>query len=1251
MTAFADGGIGAPGAPGAPGAAAREAACPYPGLEAFTADNRHFFFGRANDTQLLISNLYASPLTVVYGSSGVGKTSVILAGVVPEVEREGDAAILVHRTWQDAARSRSLGARLAEVVGRALGEAPLAADVPLDVPLDVLAERLAARWRRPIFLVFDQFEEYFLYNEASDDAGSLDGELARLINRRDLNVNVMIVLREDSLAALDRFRHRIPTLLNNLYRLEHLTADDARHAIEEPLAVLRERADPALALPTAFEPGLAAAVLDDLASLDRAGAPPPMGREDARVELPFLQVVLERIWLMECRSRSPVVRRATFGAAGGARGIVRQRVQEALDRISPTEQDVVASILRHLVTPSGAKLALTMADLAGYARTTEARVDAIVRQLVAGDARVLRRVTHPSSDPALTKYEIYHDALGAPLQAWRLEMDRRRDDQLRRGRRRVRDAIVALAALVLLIAAVALFLQRGKNRVEARELATIAGGQLDTDNGRALLLAMASIERSGSEQAGEVVLRRALFEPGERQRALAPPTVQRIVVSPDGRYAMGTSRNGASMLWRLDSLGEVPLPVDSRDAQSASFDSLSRRLLVVDASNPVLLTLDSVVAVSRLPRLTGSVVTGALLKRGDRALLVYAGSGVLEWQLADGAWHEVSRTATNGPVPRALAISADERWVAWIGAGGVSIGDRQLQPWGVGAIDVPGGRATQVQFVSPREVAVASGSDTIRVFDVTTRAQTEAIALSCRVSRFAFARGEAVGLCGDSGVVLFTLPRMRSQARMGTEPPLVSRSSPLADVVLSPDGRLMLWLPKGDQVASVWSVYSRSEITRLRGHRGALTAATFLGDARRVLTTAADSTLRSWEVVSASQRIGDGEFMAGRAKVVIDDAADRVAMIGPYGAQLWDVAQGRALIEAPVNDATNLLAISSAGDRLSTIDGNSTFLEFLAVPVGERRVELPRADADRVNRGGVPFALFGAETVLRYAGQSALLSSVRSRSGNRDSSLIVRVSPADSRVDDVALVGAAVTDLAVDSTVSRAAVALEDGHVTVIALGERTAPIDVATHAERASAVALSPSGIVASGGGSGDVQLSVPVARPAARLPSRAMQYAPAVTVGAHERGVVRLAFNRGASVLASGDEGGTVRLWSVSPPRELCSLEGQHADYIRAIAFAPSGKTVATADERGVALWFVDEGAGRCHFGYRLVDLEAPTEAMRFAADGSALVVVGRDGVIRRYARSVWAPRDSLLALARRRLRGRQLTDAEVERYIRAH
>ncbi len=340
--------------------------------------------------------------------------------------------------------------------------------------------------------------------------------------------------------------------------------------------------------------------------------------------------------------------------------------------------------------------------------------------------------------------------------------------------------------------------------------------------------------------------------------------------------------------------------------------------------------------------------------------------------------------------------------------------------------------------------------------------------------------------------------------------------------------------------------------------------------------------------------------MAGRATVAIDAAADRVAMIGPYGVQLWDVPQGRALIESPVNEATSLIAISSAGDRLSTLDGSSDIPRILG--------GVWRRTSGGTPQRRSPTASIAAASRSRSSARSRSCAMRRNRrfsppfarrSGSRDSSLIVQVAPTSSRADDLALVGAPVTDLAVDSAANRVAVALEDGRVKIIALGDAHAPIDVATHAERASAVALSPNGIVASGGSSGDVQLAVPVARPAARLPSRGMQYSRAVTLSAPTSVASCASPSIGAaSVLASGDEGGTVRLWSVSPPRELCSLEGQHADYIRAIAFAPSGKAVATADERGVALWFVDEGAASCHFGYRLVDLEAPTEAMRFAA-----------------------------------------------------
>ncbi len=60
-----------------------EDVCPYVGLQPYTDAERDYFFGRERDQRVISSNLYAASLTILYGESGVGKSSVLLAGVVP----------------------------------------------------------------------------------------------------------------------------------------------------------------------------------------------------------------------------------------------------------------------------------------------------------------------------------------------------------------------------------------------------------------------------------------------------------------------------------------------------------------------------------------------------------------------------------------------------------------------------------------------------------------------------------------------------------------------------------------------------------------------------------------------------------------------------------------------------------------------------------------------------------------------------------------------------------------------------------------------------------------------------------------------------------------------------------------------------------------------------------------------------------------------------------------------------------------
>ena len=92
-------------APGpSPPASARTETCPYLGLVPFSSDDARYFFGREGDCEIIAANLVASRLTILYAPSGVGKTSVLRAGVAHELEGLHDEGrpeflVAVVRRW------------------------------------------------------------------------------------------------------------------------------------------------------------------------------------------------------------------------------------------------------------------------------------------------------------------------------------------------------------------------------------------------------------------------------------------------------------------------------------------------------------------------------------------------------------------------------------------------------------------------------------------------------------------------------------------------------------------------------------------------------------------------------------------------------------------------------------------------------------------------------------------------------------------------------------------------------------------------------------------------------------------------------------------------------------------------------------------------------------------------------------------------------------------------------------------------
>jgi hypothetical protein len=459
--------------------------CPYVGLVPYAEEDWEFFFGRETETELIIANLVAARLTLLFGASGVGKSSVLRAGVVHRLTQQAaesraasglpESAVAVFREWRDEPLA-SLTRAIRDAVGRATGRDP----GPVPQPAG-LADAFAA-WTDllggEILVILDQFEEYLLYHSREDGEGTFAVEFPRMVNRQGLRVNFLLALREDAVARLDRFKGRIPNLFENYLRLQHLGFKAAEEAIRGPLGAHNAERP---AEPVGIEDELVQEVLRQTRTGQvRAGggAAGPIGAEDveARIETPYLQMVMTRVWDEEQAAGSHTLRLATLvedppRGLGGADQIVRTHLDREMAGLDAAERDVAAEAFRFLVTRTGTKIALAVEDLAGYTSLPAERLAPVLDKLAAGGRRILRPVPLPDR-PEMTRYEIFHDVLGPAIADWRRrheagrEQERiRREEEARRleeleaaetRRQRQRSRYLKIGVTVLSIGAVVL---------------------------------------------------------------------------------------------------------------------------------------------------------------------------------------------------------------------------------------------------------------------------------------------------------------------------------------------------------------------------------------------------------------------------------------------------------------------------------------------------------------------------------------------------------------------------------------------------------------------------------------------------------------------------------------------------------------------------------------------------------------------------------------------------------------------------
>jgi hypothetical protein len=240
---------------------------PWLGLASFTEETRSFFFGREEEVAELSRRVQRKLLTVLFGKSGLGKTSILRAGLVPRLREHRFCPVYVRidysrDTPEPAEQIKAAIRRAASASGQWTQVGVAAAGESLWEFLhhrdDVLRDASGATII-PL-LIFDQFEELFTLAQ-SDDFGRARAarfieELADLVENRAPKAleaqlerdeaaserfdftrgdyRVLIALREDYLAPLESLKRVMPSVSQNRLRLAPMTGEQALEAVLQP---------------------------------------------------------------------------------------------------------------------------------------------------------------------------------------------------------------------------------------------------------------------------------------------------------------------------------------------------------------------------------------------------------------------------------------------------------------------------------------------------------------------------------------------------------------------------------------------------------------------------------------------------------------------------------------------------------------------------------------------------------------------------------------------------------------------------------------------------------------------------------------------------------------------------------------------------------------------------------------------------------------------------------------------------------